>query len=196
MFDLILKNVARFIELTPEETDYFTSILITRHIPKKEYLVKEGDYVRYQGFVNSGCLRTFFVDPKGVEHNVQFAIEDWWTGDMHGFLTQKPARYNIVAIEDTEMLCFDRQAQEELYVRIPKFERFFRHLLQNAFIAQQERIIANLSETAEERYLNFRKKYPKMDKRIPQNQIASFLGITPESLSRIRRQLARKKERE
>ena len=193
MFDLILKNVSRFIELTPEETAFFISILKPRHLNKKEFLVKEGDHVRYQGFVNSGCLRTYFVDPKGVEHNVQFAIEDWWTGDMHAFLTQKPARYNIVAIEETEMLCFDRQAQEELYQKVPKFERFFRHLLQNAFISQQERIIANLSETAEERYLNFRKKYPKMDKRIPQNQIASFLGITPESLSRIRRQLARKK---
>jgi CRP-like cAMP-binding protein len=193
MHERILKNVSRFIELTPDETRYFVSLLKHKKIRKRQYLVQEGDIARYEYFVNEGCLRTFHTDDKGMEHNVQFSIEDWWTGDMYSFLTQTPGKYNIIAIEDSDLSCIDREAQELLYTKVPKFEKFFRHLLQNAFIALQERILSGMSESAEERYLNFRKKYSEMDKRIPQNQIASFLGITPESLSRVRKQLMGKK---
>ncbi len=193
MHDRILKNISRFIELTPEEARYFISLLKHKKIRKRQYLVQEGDIARYEYFVNKGCLRTFHTDDKGMEHNVQFSIEDWWTGDMYSFLTQTPGKYNIIAIEDSDLLCIDSEALELLYTKVPKFERFFRHLLQNAFIALQERILSGMSESAEERYLNFRNKYSAMDKRIPQNQIASFLGITPESLSRIRKQLMVKK---
>lgn len=192
MHDRILKNVSRFIQLTPQETEYFVSCLKHKKIRKRQYLVQEGDIALYEYFVNSGCLRMFYVDSKGMEHNVQFSIEDWWTGDMYSFLTNTPAKYNIVAIEDSELSCIERSVQEDLYIKIPKFEKFFRHLLQNAFITLQERILSGMSETAEERYLHFRKKYPSMDKRIPLNQIASYLGITPESLSRIRRGMMKK----
>ena len=193
MHERILKNISRFIELTPEEVRYFVSLLKHKKIRKRQYLVQEGDIARYEYFVNEGCLRTFHTDDKGMEHNVQFSIEDWWTGDMYSFLTQTPGKYNIIAIEDSDLSCIDSESQELLYTKVPKFERFFRHLLQNAFIALQERILSNMSESAEERYLNFRNKYSSMDKRIPQNQIASFLGITPESLSRVRKQLMAKK---
>lgn len=193
MYELILKNVSRFIELTPEEVRFFTALFKSKTVRKKQYLLQEGSVCRYEYFVNRGCLRTFFVDNKGLEHNVQFSVEDWWTGDMYSFLTQKPGRFNIVAVEDSELLCIDHPSLEELYKKVPKFEKFFRHLLQNAFIALQERVLSGMSETAEERYINFRKKYASMDKRIPQNQVASFLGITPESLSRVRRQLTHKK---
>jgi CRP-like cAMP-binding protein len=193
MHELILKNISRFIQLSPEETRFFTSILKEKKVRKRQYLVQEGDICRYTYFVNEGCLRTFFIDPKGVEHNLQFSVEDWWTGDMHSFLTQTPAKLNILAIEDSQLLCLEKNAQEELFRHVPTFERFFRHLLQNALITLQERIVSGLSESAEERYINFRKKYPQIDSRVPQNQIATFLGITPESLSRIRRQMAEKK---
>jgi len=193
MHERILKNVSRFIQLTPEEVRYFVSLLKHKKIRKRQYLVQEGDIARYEYFVNEGCLRTFHTDDKGMEHNVQFSIEDWWTGDMYSFLTQTPGKYNIIAIEDSDLSCIDSESQELLYTKVPKFERFFRHLLQNAFIALQERILSNMSESAEERYLNFRNKYSSMDKRIPQNQVASFLGITPESLSRVRKQLMAKK---
>jgi CRP-like cAMP-binding protein len=186
MYDLILKNISRFITLTPEEEQYFISLLKVKKLKKKQYLVQEGDIVRYDYFVNKGCLRTYTIDEKGQEHVVQFSIEDWWTGDMYSFLTQTPARYTIDAIEDSELLCLERSALEELYIKIPKFERFFRHLLQNAFVALQERIIGNLSQPADERYCTFITKYPDMEKRLPLKQIASYLGITPESLSRIR----------
>ena len=186
MYDLILKNISRFITLTPEEEQYFTSLLKPKKLKKKQYLVQEGDIVRYDYFVNKGCLRTYTIDEKGLEHVVQFSIEDWWTGDMYSFLTQTPARYTIDALEDTELLCLEKNALEELYLRMPKFERFFRHLLQNAFVSLQERISTNLSQTADERYCTFIDKYPLMEKRLPLKQIASHLGITPESLSRIR----------
>ncbi len=186
MYDLILKNISRFITLTPEEEQYFTSLLKIKKLRKKQYLLQEGEINRYDYFVNKGCLRTYTIDEKGLEHIVQFSIEDWWAGDMYSFLTQTPARYTIDALEDTELLCLEKNALEELYVKIPKFERFFRHLLQNAFVSLQERITANLSQTADERYCNFINKYPLMEKRLPLKQIASYLGITPESLSRIR----------
>ena len=186
MYELILKNISRFIILTPEEEQYFTSLLKVKRLKKKQYLLQEGDVVRYDYFVNKGCLRTYTIDEKGLEHVVQFSIEDWWTGDMYSFLTQKPARYTIDAIEDSELLSLERSALEELYIKVPKFERFFRLLLQNAFVALQERIIDSLSQPADERYCTFITKYPNMEKRLPLKQIASYLGITPESLSRIR----------
>ena len=195
MYDLILKNVHRFIELTPEEKKLFISLLKPKKVYKRQLLFQEGNIAHYQYFVTKGCLRTYFIDNKGQEHNVQFAIEDWWTGDMHGFLTQKESRFNIVAIEDSEMLSIDKPSIEELYKKVPKFNSYFRQLLQNAFISLQDRILSGISETAEERYVNFRKKYPSMDKRIPQNQIASFLGITPESLSRVRKNLTEKNKK-
>ncbi|MFM9907778.1 MAG: Crp/Fnr family transcriptional regulator [Chitinophagaceae bacterium] len=193
MYDLILNNISRFIELTTEESQYFTSLLAIKKLRKRQFLLKEGEICRYQYFVTRGCIRTFYIDNKGLEHNVQFSIEDWWSGDMHSFITQKPGRFNIVAIEDSEVVCIDKQSQETLYVQLPKFEKFFRHLLQGAFITLQERVLSSMSETAEERYIKFRSKYPEMDKRIPKNQVASFLGITPESLSRVRRELSLKK---
>jgi CRP-like cAMP-binding protein len=186
MHDLILKNISRFITLTKEEEQYFISLLKIKRLRKKQFLLKEGDVSRYQYYVNSGCLRTYTIDEKGQEHVIQFSIEDWWSGDMYSFLTQTPARYNIEALEDSELFCLEKPALEELYIRIPKFEKFFRHLLQNAFISMQERINATLSQPADERYCAFIERYPKMEQRLPLKQIASYLGITPESLSRIR----------
>ncbi len=192
MYDLILKNISRFIVLTEEEKDYFISILKVKKLRKKQYLLQEGDVCRYEYFVNKGCLRTYTINDKGQEHIVQFAIEDWWTGDMYSFLTQTPAFYTIDALEDSELLCFDKHTLETLYTKVPKFEKFFRLLLQNAFIASQRRIIESMSLTAEERYCGFIDNYPKMEKRLPLKQIASYLGITAESLSRIRSQYNKK----
>lgn len=188
MYDRILKNISRFITLAPEEKEYFTSLLKVKKLKKKQYLLQEGDIARHEYFVNKGCLRTYTIDEKGQEHVIQFAIEDWWIGDMYSFLTQTPAKYTIDALEDSEVFCLEKNALEELYVKIPKFEKFFRHLLQNAFISLQERVIGNLSQPADERYCTFITKYSDMEKRLPLKQIASYLGITPESLSRIRSQ--------
>jgi CRP-like cAMP-binding protein len=190
MYDLILKNTARFITLTPEETDRFTSVLKVRAVRKRQYLIQEGEVSRYECFVNKGCLRTFNVDKSGQEHIVQFAIEDWWTGDMYSFLSGRPSLYHVEALEDSELLLIGKAELEQLYIDIPKFERFFRILLQNAYVSMQRRISENMSLTAEERYLGFMERYPHFEQRLPLKQIASYLGITPESLSRIRRQMA------
>jgi len=192
MYELILKNISRYIQLTKEETEYFTSLLKEKKLRRKQYLLQEGDICRYENFVVQGCLRTYHIDSKGQEHIVQFAVEDWWIGDMYSFLTQKPSRYAIDALEDSVVLSIEKKSMDELYIKVPKFEKFYRHLLQNAFIALQERITSNISETGEERYRQFQLKYSKIEERVPQRMIASFLGLTPESLSRIRRQFTDK----
>ena len=192
MYDLILKNISRFITLTPEEEQYFTSLLKVKKLKKKQFLLQEGEINRYDYFVNKGCLRTYTIDEKGLEHIVQFSIEDWWVGDMYSFLTQTPARYTIDALEDTELLCLEKNALEELYIKIPKFERYFRILLQNNVIATQRRLIGSLSQTAEKRYTDLISSCPTIPQRVPQHMMASFLGITPETLSRIRKQITAK----
>ena len=193
MFKSILNNVARFIDLTPVEKDQFTSLIQTKKLRKDQYLVQEGDVCRFEAFINKGSMRSFQVDNKGYEHVVLFGIEDWWIGDLYSFFTQTPSRYNVEALEDSELFCLDKPSLEKLYSEIPKFERFFRILIQNAFIAQQQRIIANMSQSAEERYNDFINRYPQFEKRFPQYNIASYLGIKPESLSRIRGQRIKNK---
>lgn len=188
--DLILRNVAKHISLDEEEKDFFLSILQERKFKKKELLLKPGEVCRVENFVTQGCLRIYSIDDNGAEHIGMFAIEDWWVSDMYSFLTQTPATYFIDALEDTTVLQISKEDHDRLYERVPKFERFFRILLQNAFIAQQRRINQNLSFTAEERYLHFIKTYPLIEKRIPLKQISAYLGITPEFLSMLRRKLA------
>lgn len=192
MFNRLLTYVSRYISLTEEETAFFVSLLKPRLLRKRQYVLQAGDVSRNEYFVNSGCLRAYTVDDKGLEHVVQFAIEDWWINDMYSFLTQTPATYFIEAMEDSEVIMLDRAGYDELLQKLPKFERMFRIMLQNAYVAHQRRIIENMSLPAHERYLLFQQRYPQFEQRLPQHQVASYLGITPESLSRIRRQLAEK----
>lgn len=188
--DLILRNVSKHITLNEDEKDFFQSILQERKLKKKEFILKPGEVCRAENFVTGGCLRIYSIDDSGAEHVGMFAMEDWWVSDMYSFLTQTPATYFIDALEATTVLQISRENLDILYERVPKFERFFRILLQNAFIAQQRRINQNLSFTAEERYLNFIKTYPLLEKRLPLKQISAYLGITPEFLSMLRRKLA------
>ena len=193
MYERILKNISRFIQLTPQETDYFISFLHVKKFKKRQYILHEGEICSYEHFVNKGCLRAYRTDDKGLDHIAQFAIEDWWIGDMYSFLTATPARLNIDAVEDSEVFYFDKPSLEKLYTDVPKFERFYRMVLQNAFIATQGRVIESMSMDAEQRYCNFIERYPLMEQRLPLKQIASYLGITPESLSRIRSQYKKNK---
>jgi len=190
MYELIRSHIAKYIQLSDEEFDHFISLSRHRKLRKKQYLVQAGEVCRYESFINSGCLRAYTVDDKGQEHIIQFAIEDWWISDMHSFLTETPATYNIDALEDTELLQLDKASLEKLYAAAPKFERFFRIMIQQAFIALQQRITVSMSDTAEKRYLHFINKYPKLEQRLTQLQVAAYLGITPEFLSRIRKNIA------
>ncbi|MBT1696277.1 Crp/Fnr family transcriptional regulator [Fulvivirgaceae bacterium PWU4] len=188
MYDLILSNVAQHIELSEGEQQLFVSRLKHRKLRKRQYLLQAGDVSKYENFVMRGLLRAYTVDDKGQEHVAMFAMEGWWISDLYSFLTDTPATLHIDALEDSEVLSIERPDLEWLYIEIPKLERFFRILFQNAFISHQQRILAGISQTAEQRYLAFIRKYPSLEQRIPQHQIASFLGLTPETISRIRRQ--------
>ena len=188
MYELIISNVSRHIQLTDEEKKFFLSLLKHRKLRKKQYLFQAGEICRHEYFVTKGLLRAYTVDDKGQEHIAMFAMEEWWISDLYSFLTNTPATQHIDALEDSEIFSIEKPDLEKLYQEIPKFERFFRILLQNAFIANQQRVLSSISQTAEEQYHAFIKKYPTLEQRIPQHQIASFLGITPETISRIRRQ--------
>ena len=191
---LLLKNLARFIILTQEEEAYLISKLKTKKLRKKQYFLQEGDVCKHQGFVYKGCLRAFEVDAKGVEHVAQFSPEDWWIGDIYSFYTNEPSRLNIEALEDTELFIFDKDSLEDLYVKIPKMERYFRLLMQNALISLSQRVISSMSKSAAERYCEFIQRYPQIEQRVPNHQIASYLGIKAESLSRIRKQYIKPKD--
>jgi len=187
--ELIFKNIARHIQLDQEESDYFLSLVQPKKIKRKEYLLKQGEICRYEHFILKGCLRTYTIDDGGLEHILMFGIEDWWVGDLFSFLTQSPATFFIDALEDTEILQISKPNLDMLYVKVPKFERFFRIMLQNAFIAQQQRINQNLAFTAEQRYLDFIKNFPRLEQRLSQKQVSSYLGITPVFLSMLRRKM-------
>lgn len=190
--DLLLKNVAKHIQLDKTESDFFVSLLEYKTTKRKDYLLHQGDICKTENFIIKGCLRTYTIDENGVEHILMFGIEDWWVGDLYSFLTETPTNYFIDALEDTEVIQITKDNLARLYERVPKFEKFFRLILQNAFIAQQNRINLNLSFSAEQRYLDFIKNYPQLEQRISQKQLASFLGFTPVFLSMIRRKLAQK----
>lgn len=190
MHPLLEAGLSRHIQLTDEEKELLWQAVTVRKYRKRQYVLQAGDVCRYENFVVSGCLRAYYIDDAGTEHIIMFAVEDWWTSDLLSFLTQTPSKLNIDALEDSEVLQIEHSALEALYLKIPKLERFFRIMMQNAYIAQQQRILFNISKTAKERYLYFIEKYPKLEQRLPQHQIAAYLGITPEFLSQIRKQLS------
>ena len=184
--DIILKNIAKHISLDENEISYFLSILKEKKYSKKSIILKEGEICRTINFVKSGTLRAFYRDPEGKESTIMFAISDWWITDMSCFINQQPAILNIETLEESLILHLQKEDLDELYLKIPKFERFFRIIMQNAYIREQLRVIQNLSLSAEQRYYIFLKKYPQVAKQVTQKQIASYLGITPEFLSMIR----------
>ncbi|WP_282135432.1 Crp/Fnr family transcriptional regulator [Seonamhaeicola maritimus] len=186
----LLEYISRYVTLNEEEEAILLSKVNYRKYLKGQYIVQQGDVCKSSSFIISGCTKTFYVDNKGQEHIVMFAIEDWWTSDIGSFITQTPADYNVQCIETTEAIQFSYDVQEELLEKIPKLERLFRKMLERAFVSSQKRIVRNFSLTAKERYLYFKEQYPSMEQRIPQYLIASYLGITKEFLSKIKSQLA------
>lgn len=187
----ILKNIANHITLDQDEIDYFTSLLKPKSIKRKEFLIIKGEVARYTYFIVKGGLRNYKIDENGVERIAYFAIEDYWISDLYSFITETRATSFVDAIEDTEVLLISKRNLDKLYVQVPKFERLFRILYQNFIVAQNDRIMQNISLTADERYTNFLTKYPQLVQRIPQKQIAAYLGITPEFLSMLRKRMTR-----
>ena len=190
MFDLLFQKFDEKIQLTSEEKELAKTFFLPKKLRKRQYLLQEGDVSKYVAFVEKGMLRSYTIDEKGGEHIIQFAFEGWWIGDQYSFLTGEPSQYNIDALEDSELLLLSKTAEEQLMERIPKMERYFRILLQNHVIANQRRLVSSLSHTAEEKYNELIQSCPTIPRRVPQHMMASFLGITPETLSRIRRKAA------
>ena len=189
---LLLKNISKHIQLTADETEQFTALLHYKTAAKKTCLLTEGQACQTISYVCSGALRAYCLDKDGKESTIMFAMADWWVTDMFCFLNQQPAMMFIETIEDSCMYELSKTNFDLLLQRIPKFEKFFRVLMQNAYTREQLRTIENLTLTAEERYNRFINKYPQVIKQVTQKQIASYLGITPEFLSTIRRKKARR----
>ena len=183
-------NLSRYIQLTNEEADFFFSLLKPATIPKNKLLHRSGEISRTFNLVTEGCLMNYFEDDNGFEHVLQFATKMWWTADLQSLMTGCSSVYTIKALAGTKVLQITKAGLEELYEKVPKFERYFRIIFQNALVVHQRRIIQNIAQPAEERYLYFREKYPTVEQLVPQKYIASYLGITPEFLSKIRRRLA------
>jgi len=177
------------ISLSQEEVDHLVKLLGIMNIRNRTSLLNAGEICRRVYFVNKGCLRTYHTDSDGIEHNISFSPENWWATDIGSFSQQKPSTFSINSIEESEVFFLDFKTVEELYVQIPSLERFFRILTQNGYNLLQQRIASHTSKTALERYRMFRKQYPKLEQRISQKHIASFLGITPVFMSRLRQQI-------
>lgn len=193
MYSILKKHILKKVQLTEKEFNDVTNFFIPKKIRKRQFFLQEGDVCKYLGFVSKGCLRSYSVNDKGEEHIIQFAVEDWWISDLKSFSTNQPATYNIDALEDSELLLIDKSSYEKLCLAVPKLEHYYRVLLENSNSAAMTRISDLISIPAEERYLKFLELYPTIVQRVSQNQIASYLGITPQSLSRIRKELSEKK---
>jgi CRP-like cAMP-binding protein len=190
MYEQLKSALARHITLSESEFERFSSHFTLRKMRKKQYILQQGDVAKYLFFVNKGCLRSFETDDTGKEHIIQFSIENWWVSDMVSNITQTPTQLNIECLENCELLQLDVQNLDKLYLEIPKLERFFRIITQNALIVSQMRLMAVMSKSALQRYLEFSDRYPLFMQRLPSHHIASYLGITPESLSRLRKEYA------
>ena len=189
---LILENIAKHVSLTPEEQALFLSKLETNTYKSKTILLNAGEVCRHSYFVNSGILRSFNINDNIVEHVLSFACEGWWMSDMYSFFSQKPGELFIEVLEEAEVVSLSKENQEQLYLEIPKLERFFRILIENSLVANQQRLMDNLSLPAEERFEKFTTKYGSLVYKVPQKQIASFIGVTPEFFSKMKARLLKK----
>jgi CRP-like cAMP-binding protein len=187
--EYLLSNITKKISLTTEEQAFFIGLLKSKKIIKGDFLLREGEVCKYETFITDGCLIAYYQDENGLQHITDFLIEGWWANDLYSLFTQTPSKFYIKAIEESEVLQISKTNLELLYKQISTFERFFRLLYQHAFIAQQEQINLTLSATAEERYKLFTKKKPYAEKRFSQKDIASYLGITPQFLSVLKKKL-------
>lgn len=185
----LIQHIEKIIPLDEEAQRALSDKATIKKIRRRQYLLQEGDICRHYNFVLNGCLRMYLVDGKGGEHVLQFATENGWIADIGSLHLHQPSRFNIDALEPAEVLRISKEDLIGLYVKHPAFDRYFRVLTENAFIGMQHRVLQNISTTAEERYLLFLEKYPHLFNRIPLAQIASFIGVTPEFLSKIRRNL-------
>lgn len=187
MFEVFFTHIEEKIALQEQEKALIKTFFAPKKLRKKQYLLQEGNECRHMVFVEKGLLRSYNVDDKGHEHMIQFAWEGWWMADTYSFLSGEPSTYNIDAIENSELLMITLGGFEDMVDQVPVMERYFRKLFQNNIISKERRLINSLSFSAEEKFLRLQQSSPEMMQRIPQQLVASYLGITPETLSRIKK---------
>ncbi|QES87241.1 Crp/Fnr family transcriptional regulator [Rhizosphaericola mali] len=192
MYDIYQQYLDKRIQLTEEEKAFIQSLSVAKKLRKKQYLLQEGDVWKYHAFITKGCLRTYAVDDKGIEHIIYFGFESWWIGDRESLINQTPTRLNIDAIEDSELILFTNDNFQLICEKVPVFKDMVYGIISKSLNVNQSRILSNISQTAEEKYLSFLEKYGALTNRIPQAMIAAYLGIKPETLSRIRNSVSRK----
>lgn len=193
MTNQLFKNITTKVKISQKDLEKFLSLTRVTRIKKNDFFINEGSFAKYIAFVNSGVLYSYSVDEKGDKHVVQIALENHWISDLFSFLSNEPSLFNVQAIENSELTLLNRDNFEKACDTIPAFERFFRILIQNAYVSSQRRVSRIYGNTAEERYLKLVKDNPKILQSVPQHYIASFLGIKPQSLSRIRKNLYNKR---
>jgi CRP-like cAMP-binding protein len=182
----IIQYINRHITLTPEEEIYFTDLVKVSKLKRKQYIVQPNFVCKYRTYVLNGAMRAYLVDNNGQEHTIAFALDDWWISDYSSYIFQQPATLFVEALEATTIIQLDFNAEQLLMETYPKFERFFRIITQRSFAFLQQRLLGNLSKTAEERYNEFIDKYPQIALRVPQYTLASYLGMSTEYLSKLR----------
>ncbi len=190
MFDTLLSHIQSKVDLTEKQKAELQLFFIDKKLRKKQYLLQEGDICKYLSFVSKGLLKSYFMDEKGNEHINMFAFEGWWISDFNSFINQEKSVLNIDAIEETELLMISREDYEHLMLKIPVMDRYFRILYQNSLVTKDYRLIVSNSFTAEEKYTQFALKNQEVIQRIPHNLIASYLGLAPETVSRIRKKIS------
>jgi CRP-like cAMP-binding protein len=193
MLNNLINHFKKTIELTQEEEQLILNRVSTKTIKKRDVLLNEGELCKHLSYIDSGCIRIFSMDDDELENNIYFALEDWWAVDLKSFLEKSTARFYIQALEECELNQIYKSDFEELLEEVPKLEKWFRILLQNALISSENRISTEISLSAEERYLKFLEKYPTLESRISQKHIASYLGISPEFLSKFKSKRLKRK---
>ena len=193
MTELLKNNICKHISLSDDELTGFCGLFKNKMISKKSFLLREGEICKFEGFVTKGLFRVFHIDNNGFEQVLYFALENWWITDMDSFTNEKSSNLYIEALEDSEVLLISKKDKEFAYNNIPKIEKLFRVMTQKTHIALQRRMIDNLSKTADQRYIDFITKYPQLLQRLTNLQIAAYLGISHEFLSKIRKKLSNKK---
>ena len=193
MYELFFHKFNEKVNLSKEEEEVIKQYLTPKKLRKKQYLLQEGDICKHIAFVEKGALKAYVVDDAGAESIIQFALEGWVISDLYSFLTGEPATYNIDALENAELVLISKSAHEELLKKLPKYETYIRLQITGAYIALQKRLTSIISLPLEERYKNFLAVYPNIAQRVPQHMIASYMGLTPETLSRVRSRMASRK---
>ena len=191
-FDVLQAYLQARASFSAEELVFMRTIFVPQRLAAGEFLQRAGDVARHAAFVARGCLRSFVIDAKGKEHVVQFAPEEWWLADTISLNTGTPSQYFFAAIEDSDLLLIDAAGQQQIVDRVPGYSAAMRAGLQKHAATKDLRIVKTLSASAEERYVDFMKAFPTIAQRVPQWMLASYLGVSPETISRIRKQLARK----